>query len=601
MKEQNTGFGEYLSKFAMSNRYTALLYKGLSSLHSLGLRATLDKLRGRLRGARFLQRHKFHLYSSEELQRQRSVAFSREIKFSILVPLYNTREDYLIDMIRSVQAQTYCNWELCLADGSDEAHEYVRRICEELAQADDRIVYRKLDRNMGISGNTNVCFDLASGDYMALLDHDDMLSPAALYECMEVICSQDADFIYTDEIKIYKGIEDAFEPHFKPDFAPDTLRGVNYICHLAVFQAALIEKVGKFRTECDGSQDYDLILRLTEQARKIVHIPRLLYFWRCHPDSVAGHAGAKPYVIEAAHRALTDHLSRTGLNGRVLDSAVPTMYRIAYDLEGTPLVSILIPGFGNPETIRRCLDSIYEKSTYRNFEVVLVHSSEATVLSRYINRFQAKWDTLKVIQWDNQINYSAVYNYAASHASGEHLLLLDSHAEVISPDWIEQLLMYSQRSDVGAAGAMLYYPDDTVAHAGLGIGLMGGIGHLHRNFHRNHRGYMGRLSYAQNLSGVSGSCAMIRRDVWNQIGGLDEAFPKHCFDADLCIRLRQAGYLILWTPFAELYCHRSKKQHEGQTREVQQLMTHWQPVLAAGDPYYSPNFDQSLEDFSYLV
>lgn len=599
---------EFLYKIVISNRYTFLLWKGIKSLFTQGFGVTWEKVRGRLRGAKFLYHHKSHLYTKTELQRQRGVRFPQNIKFSILVPLYNTGEDYLEQMIQSVKEQTYGNWELCLADGSDNAHGDVGRICKRLAELDRRIVYRRLEKNMGISGNTNACIDMASGDYIALLDHDDMLNPAALYECMEVICGQGADFIYTDEIKIHKSPKDAFEPHFKPDFAPDTLRANNYICHLTVFKASLIEKAGKFRPECDGSQDFDMVLRLTEQAEKIVHIPKLLYYWRCHPNSVAESIGAKPYVIEAAHRAVSDHLRRMGLKGRVLDSVVPSMYQLAYDIEGQPLVSILIPNYEQRDALKKCLDSIYEKSTYRNFEVIVVeNNSKSPEIFRYYEEIQKKWDNLRVVTWNHPFNYSAINNYAAGFASGAHLLLLNNDTEVISPDWIEQMLMYSQRGDVGAVGAKLYYPDDTIQHAGLGIGLLTVAGHLHRNFHRSHPGYMGRLIYAQNLSGVTAACVMIRRDVWDQLGGLDESFPVSFNDVDLCIRIRQAGYLIVWTPFAELYHYESKSRGENNTpekleffsREIQHMLERWRPVLEAGDPYYNPNFDQNREDFAF--
>lgn len=599
---------EFLYKIVISNRYTFLLWKGIKSLFTQGFSKTWFRVKRRLQGAKFLYHHKQHLYSKKELQRQRGVKFPRKVIFSVVVPLYNTREDYLTQMIRSVADQTYSGWELCLADGSDDAHADVGRLCQSLARCDRRIRYRKLEKNMGISGNTNAALDMATGDYIALLDHDDLLNPAALYECMCAVCEKDADFLYTDEIKIYKDPKDAFEPHFKPDYAPDTLRANNYICHLTVFKRSLLETAGKFRSQCDGSQDFDLVLRLTEQAKTIVHIPKLLYYWRAHPNSVAESIGAKPYVIEAAHRAVSDHLERVGLKGRVLDSVVPSMYRLEYDIQGQPLISIIIPNREQKETLKVCLESIYSKSTYRNFEVLVVeNNSTSREIFDYYGEIREKWDTLRVITWDGPFNYSAINNFAAKQAKGSHFVLLNNDTEIISPDWLEQLLMYSQRSDVGAVGAKLYYPDDTIQHAGLGLGLLTIAGHLHRHFDRSHPGYMGRLIYAQNLSGVTAACVMIPRSVWEQMGGLDESFPVNFNDVDLCIRIRQAGYLIVWTPFAELYHYESKSRGINDSPEkiarfsgeIQHFLERWKPVLDQGDPYLNPNFSPDHEDFSY--
>ena len=448
---------------------------------------------------------------------------------------------------------------------------------------------------------------MAQGDYISLFDHDDLLHPAALYEKMKVICEQGADFIYTDENTFHFSPTDAFCPHFKPDYAPDTLRANNYICHFTSFKKSLLDRVGKFRPECDGSQDFDMMLRLTEQAQKIVHIPKVLYYWRAHPNSVAESVGAKPYVIAAAKKAVSDHLERVGLKGEVLDSAVPSMYRLRYEIEGEPLVSIIIPNYEHKQELKVCLDSIYEKSTYKNFEIILVeNNSKSDEIFAYYKEIQEKWPNLKVVVWDSYFNYSAINNFGAKFASGEHLLLLNNDTEVISPDWIQEMLMYSQRSDVGAVGAKLYYPDDTIQHAGLGIGLLTLAGHLHRNFDRNHPGYMGRLIYAQNLSGVTAACVMIRRTVWEQVGGLDETFEVAFNDVDLCMRIRKAGYLIVWTPFAELYHYESKSRGIEDTPakqkrfigEVERFQTRWAKELAAGDPYFNPNFALDKEDFS---
>lgn len=590
-----------------AHRITCVLAKGIKSLAKNGLSATWIKVRRKLierRRRRIISSGK--LYTKKELRAQRNTMFPKDVKFSILVPLYNTPQKFLKRMIRTVLKQTYANWELCLADGSDVEHGDVRRICERYAKKDPRIRYQKLEKNMGISGNTNACMDMATGDYISLFDHDDLLHPAALYENMKAICEQGADFIYTDENTFHDTPSDAFCPHFKPDYAPDTLRANNYICHFTTFSRDLLEKTGKFRPECDGSQDFDMVLRLTENASKIVHIPKILYYWRAHRGSVAENVGAKPYVIEAAKRAIRDHLQRVGLKGEVLDSMVPSMYRLRYEIEGTPLVSILIPNYEHKADLEKCLNSVYEKSTYQNFEIIVIeNNSTSQEIFAYYEEIKKKWNNLKVVVWDGPFNYSAINNYGAQFASGQHILLLNNDTEVISPDWIQEMLMYSQRKDVGAVGAKLYYPDNTIQHAGLGIGLLAVAGHLHRGFERNHPGYMGRLIYAQNLSAVTAACVMIRRDVWDEIGGLDESFAVAFNDVDMCMRIRKAGYLIVWTPYAELYHYESKSRGLEDTqekrkrfeRELHQFRIRWAKELAGGDPYYNPRLPLDREDF----
>ena len=547
--------------------------------------------------------------TQQEYQHQQAYAFPRCVKFSILVPLYNTPEKLLREMIASVLHQTYANWELCLADGSDSDHALVGQICQEMAQTDSRIKYQKLEKNLGISGNTNACIDMATGDYIALFDHDDLLHPYALFEMMKAICEQGADFVYTDENTFHDVPRDAYCPHFKPDFAPDTLRANNYICHFTSFSRALLDQVGRFRSECDGSQDFDMMLRLTERARKIVHIPKILYYWRASAASVASDVSAKPYVIEAAHRALRDHLKRIGLEGTVLNSPVPSMYRIKYEILSPALVSIIICTKDHIDDLKKCVTSILEKTTYPNYEIIIVenNSTEPETFAYYKELEQDP--RIRVVTWESpnhEFNYSAINNYGATFAQGKYLLLLNNDTEVITPDWIQEMVMFVQRSDVGAAGAKLYYPDDTVQHAGLCIGMLTLAGHYHRGFPRQHPGYMGRLIYAHDVSAVTAACVLIRRDVWDQVGGLDESFKVAFNDVDLCMRIRQAGYLIVFTPYAELYHYESKSRGMDTTPEkrirfvgeVTRFQKRWAKELAAGDPYFNPNFSLDDEDFT---
>jgi len=589
------------------NTYTHLFCKGVKSLIKNGVRPTIVKVNT---WKQVNKRDKelailTDPYATKESVQKRT-KFKKDIKFSILVPLYNTPEQFLREMIQSVQAQTYGNWELCLADGSDTFHVDVEKICKEYAKKDKRIKYKKLEQNLGISGNTNACIEMATGDYIALFDHDDLLHPAALFEVMKAICEKNADFIYTDENTFHTTPEDAYCPHYKPDFASDTLRSYNYICHFTVFKKDLLDITGGFRSEFDGSQDYDMILRLTEVAESIVHIPKILYFWRSHAGSVASEISAKPYTIVAAKKALAEHLERVGLKGTVEDANILSTYKINYEIDGQPLISILIPNKDHIAELKVCIDSIREKSTYTNWEIIIIENNSVEEITfAYYDELQ-KDSRIRVVYWDGKFNYSAINNYGLQFAKGEYVLLLNNDVEIISPDWLEQMLMFAQRSDVGAVGAMLYYPDDTIQHAGVILGIGGVAGHAHKYFKRGEYGYASRLQIAQNYSAVTAACVMIPRKVLDEVNGLDESFEVAFNDVDLCMRIRQAGYLIVWTPYAELYHYESKsrgledtpEKQQRFTGEVQRFQQRWGKELNAGDPYYNPNLTLDREDFS---
>lgn len=543
----------------------------------------------------------------EVLAAQRAEGFEGAVKISVLVPLYNTPERFLREMIGSVQAQTYERWELCLADGSDAAHGDVETICRQYAAQDGRIVYQKLEKNLGFAGNTNACITLATGDYLCLLDHDDLLHPFALRAVAQAIRDQNADFIYTDEAHFRETPDDAYLPNYKPDFAPDTLRSYNYICHLSAFSRALLDAAGGgFDPRYDGSQDYDLILRLTEKARKIVHIPQILYLWRTHTGSTASDISVKSYTMDAARQALAAHLARVGLQGTVENDAIPSTYDIRYVLDGQPLVSIVIPTKDHADVLKRCINSIREKTTWPSWEIVLVenNSTEAETF-RYYETLKAD-SRVRLVTYQGGFNYSAINNFGVRHAQGQYYLLLNNDIEVITPDWIERMLMFAQRPDVGAVGAMLYYPDDTVQHAGVILGIGGVAGHAHKYFKRGEPGFMYRLRVAQNLSAVTAACMLVRREVWEAVGGLDEQLAVAFNDVDFCLRVRQAGYLVVWTPHAELYHYESRSRGKENTLEKQQRFAgeiaffhqRWDAVLDAGDPYYNPNLTLKRENFS---
>ena len=548
--------------------------------------------------------------NAEERRREEETVFPREIKISVLVPLYNTPEKFLREMIDSVVTQTYKNWELCLADGSDDKHTDVGRICQEYIEKDSRIKYQKIEKNLGISGNTNVCFSMATGNFIGLFDHDDVMHPSLLFECVKTVCEKDADYVYTDEATFTSpNLDDLIVLHFKPDYSPDNLRANNYICHFSMFDADLLKKTGLFRPEYDGSQDHDMILRLTEEAKHVCHIPKILYYWRSHPNSVAADIGAKTYAIDAAKRAVHDHMrDYYGIEVEVESTrAFPTIFQIKYPINGEPLISIVIPNKDHVEDLRRCITSIEKKSTWKNYEIVVVENNSVEQSIRDYYKDLESDPKVKIVTYEGGFNYSRINNVGVKETKGEYLLFLNNDTEVISPDWMEQLLMYAQRKDVGAVGAKLYYADNTIQHAGvvIGLGAHRSAGHTHYKMPREHLGYMGRLCYAQDVTAVTGACLMVKKSIYEEVDGLDESFTISLNDVDLCLKIREKGYLNIFTPFAELYHYESKTRgmEEGEKlrryeRECAHFRDKWKEQLDAGDPYYNPNFSLDYSDFT---
>ena len=548
--------------------------------------------------------------NAEERRREEETVFPRKIKISVLVPLYNTPEKFLREMIDSVVTQTYKNWELCLADGSDDKHTDVGRICQEYIEKDSRIKYQKIEKNLGISGNTNVCFSMATGNFIGLFDHDDVMHPSLLFECVKTVCEKDADYVYTDEATFTSpNLDDLIVLHFKPDYSPDNLRANNYICHFSMFDADLLKKTGLFRPEYDGSQDHDMILRLTEEAKHVCHIPKILYYWRSHPNSVAADIGAKTYAIDAAKRAVHDHMrDYYGIEVEVESTrAFPTIFQIKYPINGEPLISIVIPNKDHVEDLRRCITSIEKKSTWKNYEIVVVENNSVEQSIRDYYKELESDPKVKIVTYEGGFNYSRINNVGVKETKGEYLLFLNNDTEVISPDWMEQLLMYAQRKDVGAVGAKLYYADNTIQHAGvvIGLGAHRSAGHTHYKMPREHLGYMGRLCYAQDVTAVTGACLMVKKSIYEEVDGFDESFTISLNDVDLCLKIREKGYLNIFTPFAELYHYESKTRgmEEGEKlrryeRECAHFRDKWKEQLDAGDPYYNPNFSLDYSDFT---
>ncbi|MED9904761.1 MAG: glycosyltransferase family 2 protein [Lachnospiraceae bacterium] len=555
--------------------------------------------------------------SPEQIAKEKETVFARPVKISILVPLFNTPLDFLTEMLDSVVNQTYENWELCLADGSDAQHGEVEKVCRRYMEREgekSRILYQRLAKNEGISGNTNACYKMATGEYIGLFDHDDILHPEALFEYVKAINEKGADYLYCDETTFKDGdINKMLTMHFKPDYAPDNLRANNYICHFSVFARELLEGTELFRTKFNGSQDHDMILRLTDNAKCVVHIPRLLYYWRSHAGSVASGIDAKPYAIQAAKGAVAENLKQHGFENFKIEStrAFETIFRIRYQILGNPKISIVIANKDHKDDLQRCVSSVLEKSTYDNYEIIIVENNSTTPeIFEYYGKLQEN-DKITIVTYEGSFNYSAVNNLGVRQADGEYILLLNNDTEVISVNWMEELLMYAQREDVGAAGAKLYYGDKTIQHAGvvIGLGAHRTAGHTHYKQPRQNLGYMGRLCYAQNVSAVTGACLLVKKSLYEAVGGLDESFAVSLNDVDFCLKLREKGLLNVFTPFAELYHHESVsrglddkgEKAERYNAEAERFREKWSKVLAAGDPYYNPNFSLDRSDFSLKI
>lgn len=429
---------------------------------------------------------------------------------------------------------------------------------------------------------------------------------------MKVICEQDADYIYCDEAT-FKGnsINHMITLHFKPDFAPDNLRANNYICHFSVFKRELLEGTELFRSQFDGSQDHDMILRLTGRAKRIVHVPKILYYWRSHKGSVASGIGAKTYAVAAAKGAIAEHLKSKGCHDFSIEStrAFETIFRIKYNLTARPLVSIVIANKDHVEDLSRCVESIINKSTYENFEIIIVeNNSETKQIQEYYQEISMH-PKVQVVTYEGVFNYSKINNYGASFAKGEFVLLLNNDTEVITQGWIEEMLMYGQRQDVGVVGAKLYYEDRTIQHAGIviGLGAHRTAGHTHYKVPEANVGYMGKLCYAQNVTAVTGACMLVRKSLYEQLGGLDEEYAVALNDVDFCLRVRKLGLLNIFTPFAELYHYESKSRGSDNKRdanairyqqESDKFKERWKVELSDGDPYYNRNFSLDHSDFT---
>ena len=597
----------FLKRNLNVKRVTHLVKRGYNSIKNEGLEATQRKVQFRvnLMLKRDVWQFRSDIPLKRELKEQSITKFEFMPKISIVVPLYNTPKKFLLEMVESVEKQSYSNWQLVLVNASGDYPEI-----EAKAKADSRITYVVMEKNLGIAENTNFGFKHCEGEYIALLDHDDVILPNALYENVKAINDHGADVLYSDEITLDGNLEHLIQFHFKINYAPDFLRGVNYITHFLVFKKELAQKVGFYEDKnFDGAQDFDLTLRLTEQAQCVYHIPKVLYYWRGHAGSTANDMSTKMYAFEAGRKAIAAHLERVGLKGKVEIQKWPGSYRVRYEISGNPKISIVIPNKDNIEDLSRCLASIREKGGWDNVEVIVVenNSTEQSTFE-YYEKALKEYDNLQVVYYEGGFNFSAICNFGAKYATGDHILLLNNDVEFTSADFLKEMLMFSQRSDVGAVGAKLYYPDGTLQHAGVIIGINGSAGHSHKGLHnaKDNTGDMYRLVTAQNYMAVTGACLMVKTELYNKYGLDEQNFAVAYNDIDFCLKLYEDGLVNVFTPYAEGFHYESKSRgsdtdkpnprYEG---EKARFAAKWQKYFNYGDHYYNPHFTLLYENYGY--
>lgn len=533
------------------------------------------------------------------LSKQDRIRFCFEPKFSIIVPLFKTPPSFFQEMVQSVIEQSYHNWELILVNASPD-EKALADLVAQYVKKDTRIRTVSLTRNLGISENTNRGIEVAGGDFVCFFDHDDLLEPNILFEYAKAINAQDdTDLIYCDEDKLMPDGSYA-QPFFKPDYNLDLLRGWNYVCHMLSIRKTLLDQLEPNTSAYDGAQDHNLTLRAIEKARHVHHVPMPLYHWRVSPNSTASNAGNKSYATDAGILAVKEHLERLGVDATVSQSRRPFSYKVVYNIpENHPLVSIIIPSKDHTEVLDTCITSILKKSTYDNFEIVIIenNSTEDATFEYYDELKKDNPGVIRVEHWEHEFNFSKLMNFGAQKARGDYLLLLNNDTEVITPDWIEIMLGICARKDVGIVGVRLLYPDNTIQHAGVCIGGAC-AGHLSKNLPRDVWGYYAMQDSQQDLSAVTAACLMTKRSSFETVDGFTETLSVAFNDIDYCLKVRALGQLVVYTPEAELYHHESLSRgaEVGESkrirfhREVAYMNFHWAEYYVKGDPYFNPNF-----------
>lgn len=543
----------------------------------------------------------------ETLEAQKKHKFDYRPLISIAVPAYQTPVEFLKQMIESLISQTYPEWELCIANSSPD-NEEMQRVLADYSAKDSRVRFCNLKENLGIAENTNRAFSMAKGEFMGLLDHDDLLAPNALYEIVQALQDHpQADALYTDEDKVTTELDEHFQPHLKPDFNLDLLRSNNYICHFFVVRRSIVEKAGGFRKEFDGAQDYDFIFRCTENAREVLHVPEILYHWRTHKASTADNPASKMYAFEAGKRAIEANLERTGTKGVVSHTQDLGFYRVKYPVQGKPLVSVIIPNKDEKETLQTCMEMLNNNTSYQNFEIIIIENNSTTdEIFRYYKEL-SKDPRIHLLRWGKEFNYSAINNFGVAHAKGEYLLFLNNDIKSINPDWMEELLGVCQRPEVGGVGAKLIYPDNTIQHAGCVVGMGGIAGHMFVDMPADRTGYLHKASLLQDMSAVTAACLMMKKEVFEEAGGFTEELAVAFNDVDLCLKVRKNNHLIVYDPYAKLYHMESKTRGAEDSKEkvrrfqteIEYMRCHWLDILKNGDPYYNKNL--SLTKWNYSL
>ena len=551
--------------------------------------------------------YRAYIPTEETLETQRKQKFDYSPLISIAVPAYQTPVEFLRQMIESLIFQTYSNWELCIVNASPD-NEEMQKVLAEYSAGDSRVRFCNLKENLGIAENTNRAFAMTKGEFVGLLDHDDLLAPNALYEIVKILQDHpQADALYTDEDKVTTELDEHFQPHLKPDFNLDLLRSNNYICHFFVVQKSIVEKAGGFRKEFDGAQDYDFIFRCTENAGEVLHVPEILYHWRTHKASTADNPASKMYAFEAGKRAIEAHLERTGTKGEVSHTQDLGFYRVKYPVQGKPLVSVIIPNKDEKETLQTCLEMLEKNTGYQNFEIIIVENNSTTdEIFRYYKELSGN-RKIHLLRWGKEFNYSAINNFAVAHAKGEYLLFLNNDVKSINPDWLEEMLGVCQRPEVGGVGAKLIYPDNTIQHAGCVIGMGGIAGHMFVDMPADRTGYLHKASLLQDMSAVTAACLLMKKEVFEQAGGFTEELAVAFNDVDLCLKVRKNGYLIVYDPYAKLYHMESKTRGAEDSKEkvrrfqteIEYMRCHWIDILKNGDPCYNKNL--SLTKWNYSL
>ena len=609
LEQTNVAYSSTLSKYVRHiNKKN--VQKGLAYLKKNGVKKLMYRLRyGTYVGESDYESWLFAQRVNEKaLNIQRNTHFSYSPKISILVATFNTKEEYLKEMIDTVVNQSYSNWELCIADGStnDFVEKYVH---EHYSSYRDKIKFKKLDQNYGISGNTNKAFEMATGDYITVYDHDDTLELDCFYEIVKALQEYRYDALYTDEDKFDDSTKMYNDPNLKPDFSEDLLRSHNYITHLFIVNKKIVDEVGYYNSEFDGSQDYDYIFRCVEKANAVYHIPRVLYHWRMHPESTAQNPESKLYCYDAGKRAIEAHYKRVGVEANVelMPKPLYGFYHTTYSTKDNPLVSILIPNYNHKAILKTCIDSLYNVNTYKNFEIVIVenNSTEKEIFD-YYEELKKSHDNIQVVTYKGEFNYSRINNFGMKYTKGDYVLLLNNDTEVISPTALSEMVGCILRPEVGAVGAKLLYEDDTVQHAGVVVGFSGYAGHVKHGINKDDYGYMLRARVNCNYSAVTAACMMVKKSVFNQVGGFDEQFVVACNDVDLCLKICQEKYLVVYNAFALWHHYESKSRGYDDAsqekmwrfnKEVEKFQTKWKDVLVHGDPYYNKNWNIKLGAF----